>query len=133
MGVLVGALLALMVGLMATATGLDRNRAFYPIATIVIASFYALFAAMSSSTRTLIIETLIGATFLVAAVVGFRSSLWIVVAALAAHGILDLAHERIVNNPGVPSWWAQFCLSYDLVAAAYLAWLLGRGRIRASA
>jgi len=36
---LVGALLAVAVGLMATAVGLDRDRAFYPTVTIVIASY----------------------------------------------------------------------------------------------
>ena len=34
----VGALLAIAVGLMATGTGLDRDRAFYPVVTIVVAS-----------------------------------------------------------------------------------------------
>ncbi len=46
MALLVGALLAFAVGLLATAIGLDRDRAFYPTVTIVIASYYALFAVM---------------------------------------------------------------------------------------
>jgi len=29
-----------------------------------------------------------------------------------------------VGNTGVPSWWPHFCLAYDGVAAAWLAWLL---------
>jgi hypothetical protein len=48
----VGALLAFTVALFATGIGLDRDRAFYPAVTIVIASYYALFAVMGSSTRT---------------------------------------------------------------------------------
>jgi len=129
---LVGALLALTVGLMATAIGLDRDRAFYPIVTIVIASYYALFAVMGSSTHALVLESLIGAAFLAAAIAGFRSSLWVVVVALAAHGILDVSHGKVVANPGVPSWWPAFCLTYDITAAAYLAWRLRSGRIRAA-
>jgi hypothetical protein len=129
---LVGAFLALAVGLLATASGLDRDRAFYPTVTIVIASFYALFAVMGASTHALVLESLVGAVFLAVAVAGFRSSLWVVVAALAAHGIFDLVHGRVIANPGVPSWWPAFCLTYDLTAAAYLAWLLGSGRIRAA-
>jgi len=128
----VGALLALAVGLMATAIGLDRDRAFYPTVTIVIASYYALFAVMGSSTHALVLESLIGAAFLAAAIAGFRSSLWVVVAALAAHGILDVSHGKVVANPGVPSWWPAFCLTYDITAAAYLAWRLRSGRIRAT-
>jgi hypothetical protein len=127
---LVGALLAVTVGLMATAVGLDRDRAFYPTVTIVIASYYALFAAMGASTHALLVECLVFLVFLAVAVSGFKSSLWVVVSALAAHGILDLAHDRVISNPGVPIWWPAFCLAYDLTAAAYLACLLKTRRSR---
>ena len=133
MALLVGALLALTVGLMATAVGLDRDRAFYPTVAIVIAALYALFAIMGGSMQALVLETLVGSVFVAAAVTGFRSSLWVVVFALAAHGILDLAHDRVISNPGVPTWWPAFCLAYDVTAAAYLAWLLKTGRLRAAA
>ena len=118
-------------GLFATAVGLDRDRAFYPTVTIVIASIYALFAVMGASTNALVLESVAGAVFIAVAVSGFRSSLWIVVLALAAHGVFDLAHSRVISNPGVPAWWPAFCLTYDVTAAAYLAWLLKIGRIRA--
>jgi hypothetical protein len=129
----VGALLAFAAGLFATGIGLDRDRAFYPIVTIVIASYYALFAVMGASTHALILESLVGTVFLAAAVSGFKSSLWFVVAALAAHGIFDLGHGTVISNPGVPSWWPQFCLTYDVTLAAYLAWLLSSGRLRPAA
>jgi len=132
MALLIGAFLAFTVGLFATATGLDRDRAFYPTVTIVIASYYALFAVMGASTHALVLESLVGAVFLAAAVAGFRSSLWVVVVALAAHGIFDLAHGRIIANPATPRWWPAFCLTYDVTAAAYLAWLLRSGRIHAA-
>ena len=77
-------------------------------------------------------SSLVGSVFLAVAVWGFRSSLWVVALALAVHGILDLAHGRVISNPGVPLWWPAFCLAYDLTAAAYLAGLLKTGRIRAA-
>ena len=132
MALLVGALLAFAVGLFATASGLDRDRAFYPTVTIVIASYYALFAVIGGSTNALVLESVVGVVFLAAAVSGFKSSLWIVVLALAAHGVFDLAHSRVISNPGVPAWWPAFCLTYDVTAAAYLAWLLKIDRIRAA-
>lgn len=132
MALLVGALLALAVGLLATVTRLDRDRAFYPTVTIVVASYYALFAVMGASTNALVLESVAGLVFLVVAVSGFRSSLWVVVLALAAHGVLDLVHGRVISNPGVPAWWPAFCLTYDVTAAAYLAWLINSGRIRAT-
>jgi len=129
---LVGVLLAFAVGLFATATGLDRDRSFYPTVMIVIGSLYALFAVMGGSTHALVLESVAGAAFLGAAVLGFKSSLWIVVAALAAHGAFDLTHGRFISNPGVPAWWPAFCLTYDVTAAAYLAWMLRAGRIQAT-
>jgi hypothetical protein len=129
---MVGALLAVIVGLFATAVGLDRDRAFYPTVTIVVASYYALFAIMAASLHALVLESLVGAVFLALAATGFRSSLWLVVCALAGHGIFDLAHGSIIANPGVPGWWPAFCLMYDVTAAIYLAGLLTRGRIRAA-
>lgn len=132
MAPVVGALLAFTVGLLARAIGLDRDRAFYPTVTIVIASYYALFAVMGASTHALVLESLVGAVFLAVAVAGFRSSLWVVVAALAAHGIFDLTHGSVIANPGVPGWWPPFCLTYDVTAATYLAWLLRTGRMHAT-
>ena len=132
MALMVGAFLAVIVGLFATAVGLDRDRAFYPTVTIVVASYYALFAVMGASLHALMLESLVGAVFLALAAAGFRSSLWVVVAALAGHGIFDLAHGSLIANPGVPGWWPAFCLMYAVTAATYLAWLLTRGRIRAA-
>ena len=133
MALLVGALLAFSVGLLATGVGLNRDRAFYPVVTIVIASYYALFAVMGASTHALVLESLVCAVFLAVAVTGFRWSLWVVVVALAAHGIFDLTHAAVISNPGVPNWWPEFCLAFDVTAAAYLAWLLKSGRVRAVA
>jgi hypothetical protein len=130
---LVGSVLALLVGLFASFVGLDRDRAFYPAVTIVIASYYALFAVMGGTAQTLATESLVILVFMGLAVAGFRTSLWLVVGALAAHGLFDLVHGRLIANPGVPAWWPPFCLAYDVVAAAYLAWLLARTRVRAAA
>ena len=133
MEVLIGAVLALSVGLAATFVGLDRDRAFYPTVMMVIASYYALFAVMGSSAHALATESIAIVAFLGASIAGFRMSLWLVVAALAAHGLFDFIHGYIIVNPGVPAWWPAFCLSYDVVAAAYLAWLLLRSRVHSTA
>ena len=62
--------------------------------------------------------------FTLFAVAGFKRSPWVVVAALASHGVFDFFHAHIVKNPGVPEWWPAFCLSFDVGMAAFLAWLL---------
>lgn len=128
MALLVGILLALAVGAFATTLGLDRDRAFYPTVTIVIAAYYVLFAVMGASNDALVMEIFIAVAFVAAAASGFKWSLWIVVIALAAHGTFDLVHGAFIDDPGVPAWWPGFCLGYDLTAAGYLAWLLKSGR-----
>ena len=132
MPLVVGAVLALAVGLTCTAVGLDRDRAFYPTVGMVVASYYALFAVMGQSMQALLAEGLLGAVFIAASLFGFRTSLWVVVAALAGHGVFDLGHARIVSNPGMPIWWPGFCSAYDVTAAAYLAGLLKANRVRAT-
>jgi hypothetical protein len=123
----IGILLSAGVALFARKTGLDRDRAFYPTVMIVIALYYVLFAAMSGEVRTVLMESAVMTVFVASAVAGFRSSQWIVVAALAGHGIFDGLHGHVVENSGVPVWWPPFCLAYDVSAAAGLAWLLRRG------
>jgi len=121
MSVLIGATLGLAVGVFTSLIGLGRERAFYPTVTIVVGSYYVLFAVMGGSSHSLLIESAVLVPFLVAAVAGFKSTPWIIVAALAAHGTLDVIHPHLISNPGVPRWWPGFCLGYDVVAAGYLA------------
>jgi hypothetical protein len=126
----IGIVLSAGVALFARQVGLDRDRAFYPTVTIVIASYYVLFAVMAGPIRTVAIESLVMMVFVAAAVAGFKSSAWIVVAALAGHGVFDAVHGYVIENAGVPPWWPAWCLAYDVGAAACLAWLLRRGLSR---
>lgn len=130
---LAGISIALLVSLSATLIGLDRERAFYPTVLAVIASYYDLFAVMGGSVQAVIGESLVMAVFLGATVLGFKRNLWLVVAALVAHGLFDFFHGHLISNPGVPVWWPMFCLTYDVAAAAYLAWLLRQARVAANA
>jgi hypothetical protein len=129
---IVGIILALSVSVLATIVKLDRDRAFYPTLMIVIASYYGLFAVMSGSFQALIIESTIILVFLLLSIIGFKHNLWIVVAALFAHSIFDFFHSYLITNPGIPQWWARFCLIYDIVAAAYLTWLLNSSKVVAT-
>jgi hypothetical protein len=97
----VGIVLSAGVALFARQVGLDRDRAFYPTVMIVIALYYVLFAVMSGSVQTVVIESVVMTLFAGAAVAGFKSSMWIVVVALA--GLVS----RV-----------------DVGAAAILAWLI---------
>ncbi len=128
MDILIGIGLALAISLLARVVGFDRERAFYPVVMIVIASYYGLFAVMGNSTQAFMAETIPMTAFALAAVIGFRKNLWIVVAALVGHGVFDFFHGTLIQNPGVPLWWPTFCGAYDIVAALFLAFLLKRGQ-----
>jgi hypothetical protein len=106
--------------------GFDRSRVLYPVALIVIASYYELFAAMAGSASALWLEAVPIAAFTLLAVVGFRLSLWIVVAGILAHGLSDAVHLSVIANPGVPDWWPAFCLSIDVAIGAYAAVRIAR-------
>jgi hypothetical protein len=129
----VGIVLSIGVALFARGVGFDRDRAFYPTVLIVIASYYVLFAAMSGSIQTVLLESVVMTVFVIAAVVGFKGSAWIIVVALAAHGVQDAFHGHIVANVGVPAWWPAWCLAYDVGAAGALAWFLRRADLPSTA
>ena len=103
----VGIVLSLSVALFARRVGFDRDRAFYPTVLIVIASYYVLFAAMSESVRTVLLESMVMAGFSMAAVVGFKSSGWIVLP--SPTGNQPSAPERLdsVEADCRPLEWAE--------------------------
>jgi hypothetical protein len=104
---LVGAGLALATCLLAKFVGLDGDRAFYPTVTIVIASYYALFAVMGQSTAALGHESAVILLFLFASALGFKRNMWIVVGALCAHGIFDAVHGHLIANPRRLNLWRR--------------------------
>jgi len=120
----IGIAAAVGVGLFASVIGFDKERSFYPVVLIVIATLYLLFAAMAKSTGALVGEAIPALVFVAMAALGFRRTQWLVVAGLALHGVFDFFHHAVIANPGVPVWWPGWCLAYDVVAAAYLAVLI---------
>jgi hypothetical protein len=121
---IVGIALALLVCSAAAWLGMDRNRVFYPTVLIVIASYYILFAVIDGGHDVLLSELAIATAFIGLAVVGFKRNLWLVVGALAGHGVMDYFHDVPVHNTGVPRGWPGFCLTFDLTAAAIVGCVL---------
>jgi len=102
----VGTVLALGVVVFARVFGFDRDRVFYPVLLIVTASYYDLFAVLGGSGETLVAETVILSLFVVVAVIGFKTNLWVVVGALVGHGTMDFfswRHDRQSRPPGLPA------------------------------
>ena len=127
----IGIALALIVSCFARATGLDRDRAFYPTMAIVIASYYVLFAVMGGSSHALVVDSIVMAAFVLVAVLGFRFNLWLVVRAWPLTACSTRFTALVVANPGVPEWWPAFCGTFDVGAAGFLAYLLLRSKLAA--
>lgn len=121
MELLIGLTLAGLTVVSARFAGFDRERAFYPVILIVIASYYILFASMGQSSASLLPEMGWAVAFSGVSIAGYKRSMWLVVAGLVAHGIFDFVHAFLVSNPGVPPFWPSFCAGFDVLIAAYLA------------
>jgi hypothetical protein len=126
---LIGMLLSLAVVALAATMRMDRDRAFYPTVLIVVASYYVLFAAMGGSGRIIVLEIVVASGFLLFAIVGYKISLWLVAIGLVGHGVFDIFHHLVIENPGMPHWWPGFCMACDVVLGGFLMVLLWRRRV----
>ena len=126
MGYATGLIAALLVSIFGRSAGLDRERAFYSTILVVVAHYYVLFAAVGDSMQALAIESIGLCLFAGVAVAGFRKHMWIVAAGLVGHGVFDVIHAQLIDNPGVPVWWPPFCMTFDVGAGLWVAWLTRR-------
>lgn len=132
--ILMGGALAIAVGVLGRTSGLERDRAYYPVILIVIAWYYMLFAAMSGSMQTVLLESVPVAVFMAIAIAGYRRNVWLVAAGLTAHGLFDTVHGRLITNTGMPVWWPPFCASIDIAIGMYAMWQLApEGHVALSA
>jgi hypothetical protein len=121
--------LAFATAILATITGFEKNRAFYPTVLAIIASYRDLFSAMGGA-GAFTVETVAFLAFVALAVIGFKTNLWLVVAGLFGHAALALV--CVIPNGGTPTWQPAFWLAFDAVVAGYLAWRLRSKKLAAS-
>ncbi len=129
---IVGITLAVLFCAAVGALGLGRERAFYPAVVMAVASYYVAFAVADGRSIVMWAEVVIAAVFIVSAVAGFKLNPWIAVAALGGHGVMDGFHHYLVRNAGVPQASPGFCMSFDITAAVWVAWVM-RARARGGA
>jgi hypothetical protein len=130
---LVGLVLAAAVAAFAAGLGLVRDRSFGLTVLIVVATYYVLFAVMGGSRRALVVESVFVAGFLLLGVLGLKKIPWLIAAAIAGHGVFDVFHHSLVDNPGVPAWWPGFCMAFDVAFGLWMGWDLTRRSHRDSA
>ncbi len=116
----VGAVLAVAVAALGRVTRFDRDRSFYSTILVIIASYYILFAVLGASTKALVWETAVATIFSAVAVLGALRFPLLVGIGIAAHGLFDLVHHVIIQNPAVPPWWPAFCMSVDIILGLWV-------------
>lgn len=124
--VLAGLALALVLAVLGWLTGFDRERSYYPMLTMVIASYYPLFAVLAEQNPAL--ELLCAGVFMVLALSPvFLGQAWALVGwALVAHGLFDLWLPGQWGHSSGPVWWAPFCAGVDLPLGLWVVWLYSR-------
>lgn len=110
--------------------GLHADRGAHSVVLIAIAAFYVVFAGEHGQAGEIAFQSLLALVFTALALLGYRRSLWWVVAGLAVHGIYDIAFHGHGANPA-PAWWGPFCLGVDVMLALGLAVWIRRGAVRA--
>jgi uncharacterized membrane protein HdeD (DUF308 family) len=129
MPIVVGVLLGIAIAALAKFTRFDEERSFYSTVLVIIASYYVLFAVLGGSSHALVWELLIAVAFSTVAIIGALFLPTLVGIGIIAHGLFDLVHDMIIENPGVPTWWPAFCGSIDVVLGL---WVMTLARSRSN-
>lgn len=117
----IGAVLAVLIALLSRITKFDRDRSYFAVILIVIATYYVLFACMAN--EAIMAEVFVASIFSILALCGALR--WPILLGLGIfmHGIFDLVHNNFISNSGVPLWWPMFCASIDLVLGTWVIYL----------
>jgi hypothetical protein len=91
----------------------------YAIGTVGIAFIYIGFAVADGRPKVIAVESGVATGFVVLAAVAITGSPWLLVAALAGHGLKDLWQHRTSFVRGT-RWWPPFCMTVDFVVAAII-------------
>jgi hypothetical protein len=91
----------------------------YAVSLILIASIYIGFAVADGRPIIIAVESSIAALFVVVAAAAITGPPWLLVIGLLGHALKDLWQHRRQYVAGT-RWWAPFCCTVDLVAAALI-------------
>ncbi|MGB0237776.1 MAG: DUF6010 family protein [Cycloclasticus sp.] len=118
----VGISLAVLLAILSRVTKFDKDRSYFATLLIIIATYYVLFAFMSS--EALITEIVIASVFSVVALAGALRWPILLGIGILLHGVFDYYHGHFINNSGVPEWWPAFCAGFDIVFGIWVIYLI---------
>ena len=92
----------------------------YAISLILIAPISIGFAVADGRPIIIAVESSVAALFVVVAAAAITGPAWLLVIGLVGHALKDLWQHRRQFVAGT-RWWAPFCCTVDLVAAALMS------------
>ena len=92
----------------------------YALSLILIASIYIGFAVADGRPIVIAFESTIVVIFVGVAAAAMTGPSWLIVIGLVGHALKDLWQHRRQYVAGT-RWWAPFCCTVDLVAAALMS------------
>ena len=116
--IIIGVVLAVVMAFLARITNFDRDRSYYAVVLIVIATYYVLFACIAN--EAIIAEIIVASVFSIIAIAGALRWPILLGVGIVMHGVFDLTHGYLITNAGVPVWWPAFCASIDIVLGAWV-------------
>jgi len=125
--IIIGLILAASMAFLARVTHFDRDRSFYAVVLIVIATYYVLFACIAN--EAILTEILFASIFSVIAIAGALRWPLLLGVGIFMHGVFDVVHGYIISNSGVPEWWPAFCASIDVALGLWVIYLVKKDRV----
>jgi hypothetical protein len=98
----------------------------YALSLILIASIYIGFAVADGRPIVIAVECTIVVIFVGVAAAAIAGPSWLIVIGLVGHALKDLWQHRRQYVSGT-RWWAPFCCTVDLVAAALIGFAILAG------
>jgi hypothetical protein len=127
LAIAIGVVLAVFIALLSRLTHFERDRSYFAVILIAIATYYVLFACMAN--EAIMAEVFVASIFAFLAICGALRWPLLLGIGIFMHGIFDLVHNNFISNSGVPLWWPMFCASIDMVLGTWVIYLVKTKRV----
>jgi hypothetical protein len=110
----------------------ERELRLYATGLVIAALIYLVFAARDVTFGWLALELTGVVVFTLVAVLGVKTSAWILALGWAAHAAWDVILHKLLDVAFVPDWYPVVCAGFDLLLAGYIVTLTRRNAFAAS-
>ena len=117
---LIGVAAAAVFIILARRLNREQELRLYALALVIAALIYVGFAARDVTYGWMALELTGVLIFMLAAVLGVKTSAWFLALGWAAHAAWDVMLHKLLDVAFVPDWYPVLCVGFDLLLAGYL-------------